>query len=178
MTLYKKGSINKLSDVTSVTLRKICNKRGFQEVRIITSWYDLISSMFSGVVLPIKISKMTKRGVCVGTLHLQVKDGPTAMEVSYAHKSIIDTINNFYGSKVIDNVKVVQIGIDGCNVCTHTTSSIGIAHKVPLLQLEDLSCSHRKSMTGILDDIKNVVDQNLKDCLQKLVAEFYTVNTV
>ena len=131
------------------TLKKHLKKGGYNYSNIVDNWTKMVSKKISNCCYPITI-KMGKE-MRNGTLVLNVIHGKE-LEIEYAKKEIIDTINTFFGYNCISqvNLKIVQEKIRFTK------------YKFPKI----------KNLSKINEKIDNVKNNQLKSSLNNFLKVF------
>ena len=131
------------------TLKKHLKKGGYNYSNIVDNWTKMVSKKISNCCYPISI-KMGKE-MRNGTLVLNVIHGKE-LEIEYAKKEIIDTINTFFGYNCISqvNLKIVQEKIRFTK------------YKFPKI----------KNLSKINEKIDNVKNNQLKSSLNNFLKVF------
>ena len=131
------------------TLKKHLKKGGYNYSNIVDNWTKMVSKKISNCCYPISV-KMGKE-MRNGTLVLNVIHGKE-LEIEYAKKEIIDTINTFFGYNCISqvNLKIVQEKIRFTK------------YKFPKI----------KNLSKINEKIDNVKNNQLKSSLNNFLKVF------
>ncbi len=84
---------------------------GFAEPEVLMRWPEVVGERLSGLCVPVKVS-YPRAGRLGATLVVRV-EGARATEVEHLGPRIIERVNQFYGYRAIDRLKVTQITASG-----------------------------------------------------------------
>ena len=104
-TKQRIGSIQGLrsfKDTLPEKIKKVINKRGQIYSEILNNWKYIVGKKFFDFCYPKSYKNSNKFGV--STLIIMVKRGHE-VELEYSKKEIIDRINIFFGSSVVEKIK-------------------------------------------------------------------------
>ncbi len=79
---------------------------GFAEPEVLLRWPEVVGERLSGLCVPVKVS-YSRAGRLGATLVVRV-EGARATEVEHLGPRIIERVNQFYGYRAIDRLKVTQ----------------------------------------------------------------------
>ncbi len=129
-------------------LKKILRKSGYNFSNIVDNWTKMVGDRISRACYPIKIkvSNKMKNGILI----VNVIHGKE-LEVEYSKKEIIESINNFFGYNLVNEIKL--------KIIREKKTSEKFEKKNNLNNKFDKS-------------IRKIHNDNLKDSLNKLVKAF------
>jgi hypothetical protein len=81
-------------------------RHGFAEPEVLMRWPEVVGERLSGLCAPVKVS-YTRPDRLGATLVVRV-EGARATEVEHLGPRIIERVNQFYGYRAIDRLKVTQ----------------------------------------------------------------------
>ncbi len=79
---------------------------GFAEPEVLMRWPEVVGERLSGLCTPVKVSY--SRGGRLGATLVVRAEGARATEVEHLGPRIIERVNQFYGYRAIDRLKVTQ----------------------------------------------------------------------
>lgn len=86
---------------------KLLGKQGLMEMKLLTSWKNIVGDELSQYSMPERIS-FKKDMRTDGTLHLFVLSGAFAIEIGHKSPIILEKINTFFGYNAISQIKITQ----------------------------------------------------------------------
>jgi hypothetical protein len=134
---------------TQKIVKPVFKARGLMEGKIITHWVQIVGEKFACLALPEKIT-FPKGKTTEGTLHLMVTSSGSLF-LHYAQDLILEQVNTFFGYKALTKLRMTHGFIPPEEKHRHTTVEPSA---------EDL--------TWLGDQIKSLVDPELKERLEKL----------
>ena len=143
----KKRGFEKSSRALDQIMAKSIKKRGFLHYGLFVRWREIIGPELSDKAMPLKLSsKNLKNG---STLTLQI-NGSYGPEIQLMLESIRDKINEIYGYKAVDRIKLVQL------------NNFGRLNQDALKRSDNIN-NERKNLKDILDHrvVKNI--NNIKN---------------
>ena len=99
-----------LADVLRKTLNDAFAKQGFASTELVTRWPDIVGAEIAAHCEPEKIRWPRPIGDDMpepGTLVLRV-EGPTALEIQYQSRVILERVNRFFGWQAVGDVRLRQ----------------------------------------------------------------------
>ena len=129
------------------TLKKHLKKNGYNYSNIVDNWTRMVSKKISDACYPANV-KMGKE-MNNGTLVINVIHG-NELDVEYKKKEIIEKINSFFGSRLINEIKLKIV----------QEKKISIKKKLNKINKERIILNEK------LGKVKN---ENLKKSLNKLI---------
>jgi hypothetical protein len=99
-----------LADVLRKTLNDAFAKQGFASTELVTRWPDIVGAEIAIHCEPEKIRWPRPIGDDMpepGTLVLRV-EGPTALEIQYQSRVILERVNRFFGWQAVGDVRLRQ----------------------------------------------------------------------
>jgi hypothetical protein len=79
---------------------------GFAEPEVLLRWPEVVGERLSGLCVPVKVSY--SRAGRLGAILVVRVEGARATEVEHLGPRIIERVNQFYGYRAIDRLKVTQ----------------------------------------------------------------------
>ena len=101
-TFYIQG-LRSFKDSLPKNVKKILNKKGFVYSEILNRWNYLVGNEISRISFPKTFKPNGKNAP--GTLIISVQRG-NEISVEYSKNTIIEKINNFFGYKVLNNIRI------------------------------------------------------------------------
>jgi len=92
--------MRKISTNIEKIVRPYAMKNGFHEVRIFSSWKNIIGSEFYSQVKPVKLKNKT--------LKVMVQNSTMAADIAFRSPIIIEKINQFFGYRAVEKITTVQ----------------------------------------------------------------------
>lgn len=140
--------------ILSTQIRKVSEKRGFVETRLLTHWAEFVGESVAKIARPVKVH-YAREGL--GATLTILSTGANAPMLQMQIPQIIERVNACYGYSAISKIKITQ------------TASIGFhedqkAFK-PVKQAKTLSS---QAVKDVDTTVKNVSNQDLKDALARL----------
>lgn len=81
-------------------IKPLAQKQGFDEVRVLTRWHEIVGPELARSTSPAKLTN--------GTLVVAVTDGGTAMEVTHRAIQICEAVNSWMGYRAATRVVTEQ----------------------------------------------------------------------
>ena len=94
--------LRSLKDTLPKNVKKVINKRGHIYSETINNWKFIVGENLFDVCYPKSFKNSNSFGV--STLVIMVKRGHE-VDLEYSKKEIIDKMNNFFGSSVVEKIK-------------------------------------------------------------------------
>ena len=94
--------LRSLKDTLPKNIKKVINKRGQIYSETLNNWKNIVGENLFKFCYPKSFKNSNKFGV--STLLIMVKRGHE-VDLEYSKKEIIDRMNNFFGSTVVEKVK-------------------------------------------------------------------------
>lgn len=94
-----------LNDWLKFPLKKMQQKRGFAEGRLLTDWPQIVGAALSAHCVPQKLS--FPKGQNGATLHILCEAG-WAMELQFQEQLICEKIASFFGYRAVDRIRIHQ----------------------------------------------------------------------
>lgn len=81
-------------------IKPLAKKQGFDEVRVLTRWHEIVGPALAERTAPLKLSG--------GHLVIAVTDGGTAMEVTHCADKICEAVNSWMGYRAATRIVTEQ----------------------------------------------------------------------
>lgn len=81
-------------------IKPLAKKQGFDEVRVLTRWHEIVGPELARNTSPTKLTN--------GTLVVAVTDGGTAMEVTHRATQICEAVNSWMGYRAVTRITTEQ----------------------------------------------------------------------
>ena len=104
-TFYIQG-LRSFKNSLPKNVKKILNKKGFVYSEILNRWNYLVGNEISKVSFPKTFKPNGKNAP--GTLIISAQRG-NEISVEYSKNTIIEKINNFFGYKVLNNIRLETV---------------------------------------------------------------------
>jgi hypothetical protein len=101
-TFYIQG-LRSFKDSLPKNVKKILNKKGFVYSEILNRWNYLVGNEISRISFPKTFKPNGKNAP--GTLIISVQRG-NEISVEFSKNTIIEKINNFFGYKILNNIRL------------------------------------------------------------------------
>lgn len=151
------------SDISSFAA-KLLGKQGLMEMKIITSWENIVGPELAQFSIPEKISfKKDERSN--GVLHLIVSNGAFALEIGHKNSLILEKVNTFFGYNAVSQIKIFQ---NESYFCNNSTSK----HE----DKKDKKLVSSDEKTYIKQITEEIQDPELKARLQSLGENIFKQN--
>lgn len=153
---HRSGGLTQFSADISGLAAKLLGKHGLVEMKILTSWKNIVGQELAQYSLPEKIS-FKKDSRDDGVLHLIVSNGAFAVEIGHKTPIILEKINTFFGYNAVSKIKIIQN--ESAPYCFTETKYDDNENK------KLVSSEQQNYINQITEDIKN---EELKERLKKL----------
>lgn len=140
--------------VLATQIRKVSEKRGFVETRLLTHWAEFVGASIAKIAQPVKVN-YPRDGL--GATLTVLTTGANAPVLQMQLPTIIERVNACYGYSAINKIKITQTAQIGFN-----DTQSGIEHPK---QTKPLS---PKAVKDIDATVENVASQDLKEALARL----------
>ena len=102
----RRGGTRHAGSLVGKLTRQALGKRGFAHASIITDWALIVGEDLSRHTRPLKLAfpKGRRNG---GTVHIQTS-GPMALQLQHLSPLILERINNHFGYKAVEEIRLVQ----------------------------------------------------------------------
>ena len=109
--------LRSLKDTLPKNIKKVINKRGHIYSETINNWKHIVGGNLFDICYPKSFKNSNSFGV--STLVIMVKRGHE-VDLEYSKKKIIDRMNNFFGSYVVEKIKFTTFTHEKQNVSNNT----------------------------------------------------------
>jgi hypothetical protein len=140
--------------ILSTQIRKVSEKRGFVETRLLTHWAEFVGESVAKIARPVKVH-YAREGL--GATLTILSTGANAPMLQMQIPQIIERVNACYGYSAISKIKITQTAPIGFNE--------GQKEFEPAKQAKALS---PQAVKEIDTTVENVSNQDLKDALARL----------
>ncbi len=107
-TPFRKGrGFRQTGACVASDIRKVTEKRGFAETRLLTDWEEICGADLAAVATPVKVSYAQKGIGATLVVHCASARAP---EVSMQRETIRERVNACYGYNAIQRVQITQTG--------------------------------------------------------------------
>lgn len=151
-----------LDDLTGIAktvhplAKQLLGKQGLLLVDLLADWQHIIGETMARFVLPQRLI-FAKGARDNGTLELLTSNGAIALEVQQMSPQIIEKVNVYFGYAAVAKLKIVQNSAPEIFPVAKNTSEN--------VKKNLVSTSEEIYITNIIKDIN---DENLRHCLEKL----------
>ncbi len=153
----RRGGTRHAGSLVGKLTRQALGKRGFAHASIITDWALIVGEDLSRHTRPLKLvfPKGRRNG---GTVHIQTS-GPMALQLQHLSPLILERINNHFGYKAVEEIRLVQGAI---------AAAPGVKRVRPVRR--DLSQSDRDRLQATTERIE---DDEIRQRLERLGAAVF-----
>tara|TARA_Y100001960_G_scaffold156032_1_gene164296 strand:+ start:661 stop:1122 length:462 start_codon:yes stop_codon:yes gene_type:complete len=138
-------------------IKPVALKNGFNEVKIFSSWKNIIGSELHSQVKPIKLKNKV--------LHVMVQNSAVATDIAFKSPILIEKINQFFGYKAVEKITTLQKSFKDANGNEYKTIVPDQGSKVRA----NAMCSNVKDekLRKALSDYMALIEQETMDNFKK-----------
>lgn len=140
--------------VLATQIRKVSEKRGFVETRLLTHWAEFVGASIAKIAQPVKVNYARDS---LGATLTVLTTGASAPILQMQIPAIIERVNACYGYSAISKIKITQTAQIGFN-----QAQSALEHPKPTIPLSP------NATKDIDTTVENVANQDLKDALARL----------